>query len=448
MSDTRFTLNAQLSGQRLSISLPLTVSGTVNYLDVVAKGNDSWDNCTVTCYLVNENGDVTRLGLEYRYAVEGYVYPSDNRFTLSAGQWSVWFSGVRMAGSVVTYRIVSEIKTFIVKANDFYISAETNPPQLSEQAYALANTAYQLANALDNAWKAGDLTGEQGVPGVPADIGEVTATVDNNVGTPSCDVTVTKDPDEENSYNMDFDFKNIKGERGYRGYKAVIDGVGVTVSQTTGIPTASATVTETQGDNNYRIDFEFGGIKGETGDTIDDYVLVQPTQPTSQTNKIWVDSGDDPITLPTPEDFDYYDIVQNFDTNKNYRAGDYVTHEGGVYVFNVNHSAGAWDSTEVTQTVLGNEVTNLKSAISIQNTNMDAIFTDGIKYSVNATSYLISSSEDATRSAAVVNAHPNFVYAVHYCKHGNVAGNFATLTTRQKTLQNMFARPKRQLICM
>ena len=86
MSDTRFTLNAQLSGQRLSISLPLTVSGTVNYLDVVAKGNDSWDNCTVTCYLVNENGDVTRLGLEYRYAVEGYVYPSDNRFTLSAGQ--------------------------------------------------------------------------------------------------------------------------------------------------------------------------------------------------------------------------------------------------------------------------------------------------------------------------------------------------------------------------
>ena len=107
------------------------------------------------------------------------------------------------------------------------------------------------------------------------------------------------------------------------------------------------------------------GIQGEPGaDAPTDYVLVQDAQPTSTTNRVWIDPGDGPITLPTPDDFDLEDIVQFFDQTKSYAVGDYVQHDNGVYKFISAHTSGtAWNSSEVFQVVLGNEVSDLNRTV-------------------------------------------------------------------------------------
>lgn len=58
--------------------------------------------------------------------------------------------------------------------------------------------------------------GEKGETGSPAGFGTPTATIDDNVGTPSVIVTATGD-DTAKVFN--FDFRNLKGEQGIRGEK-------------------------------------------------------------------------------------------------------------------------------------------------------------------------------------------------------------------------------------
>lgn len=47
-----------------------------------------------------------------------------------------------------------------------------------------------------------------------------------------------------------------------------------------------------------------------------------------------------------------------------YTAGTYVKHQGNMYRFTTDHAAGAWNASEVTQVTLGQEVSDLKSALS------------------------------------------------------------------------------------
>ena len=66
MVNPRFVIKAVLSGQRLNINVPLTVSGTVNYIGVEAKCTSEWDDCTVVCYLYQAGtGYTAQLGLIY-----------------------------------------------------------------------------------------------------------------------------------------------------------------------------------------------------------------------------------------------------------------------------------------------------------------------------------------------------------------------------------------------
>lgn len=61
-------------------------------------------------------------------------------------------------------------------------------------------------------------------------------------------------------------------------------------------------------------------------------------------------------------------IAGTFNTTTAYSAGTYVIQTvSGVnklYRFNTDHAAGAWNASEVTEIKLGNEVSDLKSAIS------------------------------------------------------------------------------------
>lgn len=98
-------------------------------------------------------------------------------------------------------------------------------------------------------------------------ISDVTASVDNNTGTPSVDVTYTGSDDNK---TIDFAFHNLKGEKGdtgARGATGAAAGFGAptaTVDANTGTPSVTVTAT---GSNTAKVfKFAFRNLKGAKGD--------------------------------------------------------------------------------------------------------------------------------------------------------------------------------------
>ncbi len=55
--------------------------------------------------------------------------------------------------------------------------------------------------------------------------------------------------------------------------------------------------------------------------------------------------------------------AEEFSTSKAYVKGDIVLYDGNLYEFTTAHSAGSWNSSQVTQTNLGNKITEAKVLI-------------------------------------------------------------------------------------
>ena len=277
MVNPRFVIKAVLSGQRLNINVPLTVAGTVNYIGVEAKCTSEWDDCTVACYVYQAATAYTaQLALIYDAERKLYYFPNAERLSLSAGEWAIWFVGVVAEDGQEKYKITSETKYFTVYEYPFASSIPAGDITLDEQAIARATDAQNKANLILDLYNAGKLRGPKGDPGDPAEIGFVQASVDSSTTNPSCVVTVTESPD--NTYNMQFAFSGIKGAKGDTGATGPKGDTGAQ-----GAP----------------------GRDGEDGQTIDDYVLVQAEQPTSETNKMWLKptASGDPIMIPSAEEF-------------------------------------------------------------------------------------------------------------------------------------------------
>lgn len=62
------------------------------------------------------------------------------------------------------------------------------------------------------------------------------------------------------------------------------------------------------------------------------------------------------------------DIATEFSTETSYTAGNYVYHEGTLYIFNVDHAAGDWDIADVAVANVTDEVTSNKAAIDALDT--------------------------------------------------------------------------------
>lgn len=62
------------------------------------------------------------------------------------------------------------------------------------------------------------------------------------------------------------------------------------------------------------------------------------------------------------------DIATEFSTETSYTAGNYVYYEGTLYIFNVDHAAGAWDIADVAVANVTDEVTSNKAAIDALDT--------------------------------------------------------------------------------
>lgn len=398
----KFIIKCVLSGQRLSVTIPKMVSKTVGYVDILVQASEEWNGCSIVCYLtkmndVNINKQVSLVNINGKW-----YYDANRNFSLSNGEWEIWFSGTIYNAQYDTlYRITSETQTFWV-GNTGYGGSEMTPEELAlcEQAIALARTANNKCDEILALIESGGITGPQGPVGPAGPQG-------------------------------------VQGPQGIQGVQG---------------PTGPR------------------GPKGDDAPT--DYVLVQDAQPTSPTNRVWIDPGDGPITLPTPEDYagavfmaeygvttyneidahvrdgnlvvlkqgglldsgSYYtvlsgtafgehagfpwegyiftkpavafgdsvsytkitcgsdnewttensevrninaDIVGVFYYANGYKIGDYVQQNNKIYRFVAPHTAGTtWNSSEVVETVLGNEVSDLKSAITITKTGVPADFTN------------------------------------------------------------------------
>lgn len=78
-------------------------------------------------------------------------------------------------------------------------------------------------------------------------------------------------------------------------------------------------------------------------------------------------------------------IAPTFSASAAYAAGDYVYYDGALYRFTADHAAGAWVGTDAEAAVIGEDVSELKSAIStfqtIMTTGQYVNYTGGIKES-------------------------------------------------------------------
>lgn len=67
----------------------------------------------------------------------------------------------------------------------------------------------------------------------------------------------------------------------------------------------------------------------------------------------------------------------DFSSSKAYAIGDYVIYNNGthkyLYRFTAAHSAGAWVGTDVTQVALADDVSDLKSAFELDESNLDSV---------------------------------------------------------------------------
>ena len=65
-------------------------------------------------------------------------------------------------------------------------------------------------------------------------------------------------------------------------------------------------------------------------------------------------------------------VAPTFSTSAAYSAGDYVLYSDVLYRFNVDHAAGAWNSSQVTAVKIGDEVTDLKEDLDAISVSFDS----------------------------------------------------------------------------
>lgn len=99
-----------------------------------------------------------------------------------------------------------------------------------------------------------------------------------------------------------------------------------------------------------------GANSGTLGARIDDLIMVQSTQPTSENNEIWINnSATSQIEIPTQAEFLNLSrsvssgMGNTFDPTHNYTIGEFFTRNNTLYYVKTNRSAGEWRDSDVNE---------------------------------------------------------------------------------------------------
>ena len=118
-------------------------------------------------------------------------------------------------------------------------------------------------------------------------------------------------------------------------------------------------------------------------------------------------------------------IAPTFSTSQAYGVGEYVMYQGALYRFTASHSAGAWNSAEVVEVDVGEELADLNSALTHATGNT---FYDFVK-----NKYIATSGTTADITSPTNNSGYN--YAVIDC----VESDIFTITGKGGSSQRLYA---------
>ena len=95
------------------------------------------------------------------------------------------------------------------------------------------------------------------------------------------------------------------------------------------------------------------------------------------------------------------DIATEFSTETSYTAGNFVYYEGKLYQFNADHSAGAWDPTDVVEANVTDQIVSNKAVIDGLTASDIAYGDDTVKDALDA---VMSRTATGTTAAGLASA--------------------------------------------
>lgn len=353
-----YTIKCIIRGQSLSVITPVMADLTLNYFNLFATFSTEWTDLDI--YVHIHRKDNNEIGGDW--IVENGEVASEDGINLNSGTWEIWFSGSRSENNETVFRVTTEKQYIVIKETGTSGGLMPDIPEsTAEQVLALANEAMDIAQDVRDDANNGVFDGATFTPNVSA-AGVISWENDKNL--PNPEPRVIRGPQGPQGP------QGPRGENGEKGdpgssilIQATVDSVGdlpegVPIGTVYGVgtePPYSAYIFQPEGWIDYgqiiqgpkgdtgatgpqgpKGDTGATGPQGPKGDTgaqgptgpqgpkgdtgeqgpagqnaPDDYILVQSTQPSSNTNKIWIDTDNETVQIPEMEDLVRPNLLDN-----------------------------------------------------------------------------------------------------------------------------------------
>ena len=171
-------------GQRLSVNVPVMADLTVNYFNVMANFDSTWERYPLRYVHIHSVED-SSVGSDWFLDEENKVANTEG-INLTAGEWEIWYHGAILDDNdEIVSRITTEKKVFKIlpTGNAGGIMPEI-PESNVEQITALAQEAVDIAQGVRDDADAGDFNGATFYPTVNND-GDISWTNDKNLPNPA-----------------------------------------------------------------------------------------------------------------------------------------------------------------------------------------------------------------------------------------------------------------------
>ena len=322
-------------GQRLAVNVPLMADLTLNYFDVEVNFDSIWDDYPNRWVHLHRQDDPT-VGSDWLLDDDNRV-GAERGINLNAGVWNVWVHGSRSEDGEEVSRITTVVKAIKVEESGTDGGLMPDIPESNvEQITAIATEAKDIAESVREDADDGVFDGATFVPAID-EYGILSWTNNKELpNPPPVSVIGPEGPQGETGPAGPVGPVGPQGPQGEDGEGFHLSGTVASVNDLPSDPdegTAYGVGTELpyhvyiyndstgwvdygpivqgppgptgpQGPKGDTGDTGPQGPKGEPGDTgpqgppgpagedaPDDYILVQDSQPTSATNKIWIKSN-------------------------------------------------------------------------------------------------------------------------------------------------------------